>query len=81
MAMISSITSLSFPPSGNFGIRKSRTIWCTGGWTIRITGTSNRLAKTRKTAKRSKRRKLPVLTAIITMAAEAITPQNCENPR
>jgi hypothetical protein len=56
-------------------------VYGVGGWTMTIAGVSSRLAKARNTADRSKRRKSPVVTAIMTIRADANTPQNCENPR
>src|ERR1700732_2882728 len=74
MAMTSSITSLSLPPSGSRGTTKSRAICATGGWTIRKTGTRRRLPKTSTIAKRSNRRKSPVLAAAMIKTAASATP-------
>jgi hypothetical protein len=81
MAMISSMTSLSSPPSGIFGMKKSRAICPMGGWTMTKIGTSSRLPPTSANEKRSKRRKLPVPAATMMSIAAAATPQNLDTPR
>ncbi len=81
MAMISSITSLSLPPFGSPGTRKSCAICPIGGCAARKIGTSAKLPATSTIMNRSKRRKLPVEAAAMVTAAAAITPQPLGIPR
>ncbi len=79
--MTSSITVDSGAPWGRLGTRESRATWPAGGWTIRTRGTRSNEKATSMRHSRSKRRKLPVLTAPITATVAMTTVGNLGRPR
>ena len=80
MAMMSSITVGSCP-WGRLGTAKLWATSPTGGWTSRKSGITRSENATSVRQSRSKRRKLPVLTAPMTTTAARITVGTLGRPR
>ena len=81
MAITRSITVDSGALCGKPGTTKFLATSPIGGWTIPTSGTNSSEKATSVRQRRSKRRKLPVLTAPMTATAATTTVGNFGNPR